>query len=102
MCLIPVPPFQGRNNLRWRTIISIFLSQTTSNATCKAFYLRSRTSGSFNNVPAELATDLNPSSCPLTLGTWQLPITLVSNTLTFQRNPSVATILSHYFRLYSI
>ncbi|MGP1912118.1 MAG: hypothetical protein ACTS5A_03300 [Candidatus Hodgkinia cicadicola] len=57
--------------------------------------LRSRTPcGPFNDVLAKIAAVLDPSSCLLALGTWQLPITLALNALRSNAIPSAATLLS--------
>ncbi|MGP1912574.1 MAG: hypothetical protein ACTS53_01885 [Candidatus Hodgkinia cicadicola] len=57
--------------------------------------LRSKTPcGPFNDVLAKIAAVLDPSSCLLALGTWQLPITLTINALRSNALPAAATILS--------
>ncbi|MGP1917740.1 MAG: hypothetical protein ACTS45_02045, partial [Candidatus Hodgkinia cicadicola] len=57
--------------------------------------IRSETSfGPFNDVLAKIAAVLDPSSCLLALGTWQLPITLALNALRSNAIPSAATLLS--------
>ncbi|MGP1917153.1 MAG: hypothetical protein ACTS6P_00830 [Candidatus Hodgkinia cicadicola] len=61
----------------------------------KVLQIRSKTSfGPFNDVLAKIAAVLDPSSCLLALGTWQLPITLALNALRSNAIPSAATLLS--------
>ncbi|MGP1917388.1 MAG: hypothetical protein ACTS6P_02200 [Candidatus Hodgkinia cicadicola] len=61
----------------------------------KVLQLRSKTSfGPFNDVLAKVAAVLDPSSCLLALGTWQLPITLAINALRSNAIPVAATLLS--------
>ncbi|MGP1918022.1 MAG: hypothetical protein ACTS4W_01480 [Candidatus Hodgkinia cicadicola] len=57
--------------------------------------LRSKTPcGPFNDVLAKIASVLDPSSCVLALGTWQLPIALALNALRSNAIPVAATVLS--------
>ncbi len=61
----------------------------------RILHLRSKTScGPFNDVLAKLASVLDPSSCVLALGTWQLPITWALNALRSNAIPSAVTVLS--------
>ncbi|MGP1922085.1 MAG: hypothetical protein ACTS4Z_02470, partial [Candidatus Hodgkinia cicadicola] len=50
--------------------------------------------GPYNDVLSKLAAVLDPSSCVLALGTWQLPITWAINALRANAIPVAATVLS--------
>ncbi|MGP1914460.1 MAG: hypothetical protein ACTS42_01400 [Candidatus Hodgkinia cicadicola] len=61
----------------------------------RILHLRSKTPcGPFNDVLAKLAAVLDPSSCVLALGTWQLSITWAINALRANGIPVAATVLS--------
>ncbi|MGP1922768.1 MAG: hypothetical protein ACTS5F_01755 [Candidatus Hodgkinia cicadicola] len=61
----------------------------------RVLHLRSKTHcGPFNDVLAKLAAVLDPSSCVLALGTWQLSITWSINALRANAIPVAATVLS--------
>ncbi|MFP3040073.1 MAG: hypothetical protein ACTS4X_01405 [Candidatus Hodgkinia cicadicola] len=61
----------------------------------RVLQLRSKTPcGPFNDVLAKVAAVLDPSSCLLALGTWQLPISLAINALRSNAIPVAATVLS--------
>ncbi|MGP1916504.1 MAG: hypothetical protein ACTS6G_03740 [Candidatus Hodgkinia cicadicola] len=61
----------------------------------KVLHLRSKTLyGPFNDVLAKLAAVLDPSSCVLALGTWELPIAWAINALRSNAIPAAATVIS--------